>query len=615
MKKSNRPTPIELLAPAKDADTAIEAIKHGADAIYIGATSHGARAMAGNSIEDIRRVTDYAHQFGAKVYVTVNTIIYDHEIPTVRQLIHQLYRAGVDALIVQDMAILRMDIPPIALHASTQCDIRTPEKARFLADVGISQLVLPRELSIAETAEIANSVDVPLEAFVHGALCVSYSGDCQAGFATMGRSANRGECPQICRHSFNLIDSGGNILIRDKHLLSLRDLNRAAHLEAMMDAGISSFKIEGRLKDRAYVKNVVGSYRRMLDAIIEANPDRYIRSSYGFSSLNFTPDPVNSFNRGFTDYFTVAPNPAQKMSSPDTPKWIGLPVGIVIKSNGNKIKARLTTEIANGDGLGYFDTKGMFNGFRANRVEGTTIITTQPINIPAGTQLFRNHDRKLSALLAEETATRTIDIHLTLRPTSWGIALDIADNHGHSATITRPMTIEKAKTPQLQGRKDILSRTGDTIYRVVSVNDLLTDNFIPRSVLADMRRHAIEALDCQKRATYHFDLRRPERPDVPFPHSDLTYHDNVANTLARRFYADHGANAIAPAIEIESPADAKQPRRVMTTRFCLRREYGRCLKTPAGAEWPRDLFLQSGHIRFRLNFDCSNCCMHLITQP
>lgn len=612
MTKKPHPTPIELLAPAKDAATAFEAIKHGADAIYMGAPSHGARAAAANTIDDIRRVVDFAHQFGAKVYITVNTIIYNDEIADVRQMIRRLYHAGVDALIVQDMALLRMDIPPIALHASTQCDIRTPEKAHFLADVGFSQLVIARELSLDETAAIHAATPVPLEAFVHGALCVSYSGDCQAGFATMRRSANRGECPQICRHKFDLTDNRGNIIIAGKHLLSLRDLNRSANLAAMMDAGISSFKIEGRLKDPAYVKNVVGSYRRMLDTIIDANPDRYVRASYGKSSLRFKPDPSKSFNRGFTDYFTLGPNPKHKMSSPDTPKWIGLPAGKVIKTNGNKIKASLTAEIANGDGLGYFDAKGNFNGFRANRVEGSTILAAQPVNIAPDTQLFRNNDRRLSALLAEETATRTIDIDLVLRQTSWGVALDIADHHGHSATASMPLTPEKAKSPQLQGRLDILTRTGDTIFRVKNVDDRLADYFIPRSQLADLRRRAIEALERQMRATYRQELRRPEATDTSLPYVDLTYHDNVANDLARQFYTDHGAESIEPAMETETPGEANQSRRVMTTRFCLRREYGRCLKTPAGSEWPHDLYLQSGPLKFKLQFDCPNCRMNLI---
>ena len=616
MAKNSIPKTIELLAPAKDATTAIEAIKHGADAVYMGATSHGARASAGNSIDDIRLVAEYAHRFGAKVYVTVNTIIYEDEIKDVERLIRDLYTAGADALIVQDMALLRMDLPPIALHASTQCDIRTPEKARFLAQAGMSQLVVARELSIDETAAIAKAAGVPIEAFVHGALCVSYSGDCQAGFATMGRSANRGQCPQICRHSFNLADGNGNILIRDKHLLSLRDLNRSAHLEAMMNAGVTSFKIEGRLKDVGYVKNVVGAYRRMIDTIIEANPEKYCRSSYGQSHLTFTPDPSRSFNRGFTDYFTAGPSPKSHISSPDTPKWIGQPIGKVVKSNGKKIKARLDVEIANGDGLGYFDSSRNFHGFRANRIEGSTIIAAQPVEIAPGTPLFRNHDRKFTALLSDESATRTIDIKLTLRSTPWGIAIDIDDQHGHHASVASSLSHDKARTPQEAGRREILSRTGDTIFRVSDIDDRLGEIFVPRSLLADLRRQAIEALERATRATYRYDRRRKEDPAATLPETRLTYHDNVANSLAHRFYTDHGATEISPAMEAETKSESSEPRRVMTTRFCLRREYGRCLKTPSGSEWPRELYLQSGPMKFRLDFDCSNCRMHLIhTNP
>lgn len=612
MSKISKPTPIELLAPAKDTATAIEAIKHGADAVYIGASSHGARAAAGNSVEDIRRVADFAHQFDAKVYVTVNTIIYENELLDVERMIGDLYRAQADALIVQDMALLRMDLPPIALHASTQCDIRTPEKARFLAEAGFSQLVLARELTLDETAAIHSAVDVPLEAFVHGALCVSYSGDCQAGFSTMGRSANRGECPQICRHKFDLTDSAGNIIIHDRHLLSLRDLNRSAYLAEMMEAGISSFKIEGRLKDPAYVKNVVGSYREMIDRIIAANPDKYVRSSYGRSHLTFKPDPERSFNRGFTDYFTASATPRSKMSSPYTPKWIGQPIGRVIKTNGNKIKAQLDTQIANGDGLGYFGESHEFHGFRANRVDGSTIIATQPVSIARGTTLYRNHDRQFTAMLSNDSAMRTIDLHLTLRPTPTGVALDVADDHGHYACASLTCNHEKAKTPQEQGRRETLSRTGDTIYRIQSIDDRVGDRFVARSQLADLRRHAIETFERTRRATYRFDLRRRENPEAMLTHTDLTYHDNVANSLAHKFYTDHGAKKIAPAIETENQKTMNEPRRVMATRFCLRREHGRCLKTPDGDKWPRELYLKSGPMRFRLDFDCANCRMNVL---
>ena len=606
------PRPIELLAPARNADIAIEAIRHGADAVYMGAASHGARAAAGNSLQDIARAVDYAHQFGARIYVTVNTIIYDDELQAVERLIHRLYGIGVDALIVQDMALLRMALPPIALHASTQCDIHSVEKARFLQSAGFSQLVVARELSIEEMSRIHHAVDVPLEAFVHGALCVSYSGDCQAGFATMGRSANRGECPQICRHKFDLTDADGRVIVAGKHLLSLRDLNRSQQLAAMLHAGISSFKIEGRLKDAAYVKNVVGAYRQALDSIIDANPHLYTRSSAGTSALTFTPDLTKSFNRGYTEYFTTATRPQIRMAAMDSPKWIGEPVGTVISSTPRAIKARLPATLANGDGLGYFDARNEFQGFRLNRIEGNTLFPAQPMAIPAGTQLYRNHDRLRAEMMESDTARRTIDVALTLRTSPWGIALDIADRYGHRATATATLQLSEARTPQSDMRRDILSKTGDTIFRVTNVDDLAGDIFIPKSSLAALRRDATTALSRAIRITHRYDYRRTEDTAAELPATELTYHDNVANRLAADFYRSHSATSIQPALETDR-APLQESTRIMTTRYCLRRELGYCLRTPQGRQLPQPLFLRSGSMRLALHFDCPNCRMHVHT--
>lgn len=619
----NRPTlprPIELLAPARNAEIAIEALRHGADAVYMGASSHGARAAAGNSIDDLRRVADYAHQFGARLYATVNTIIYDDELDGVRRMIHELYRAGVDALIVQDMALLTMDIPPIALHASTQCDIRTPAKARFLAAAGFSQLVLPRELTLAETAEIHAAVpQCALEAFVHGALCVSYSGDCQAGCSTMGRSANRGECPQICRHKFDLTDAQGRVLISDRHLLSLRDLNRSARLGEMMEAGVSSFKIEGRLKDVAYVKNVTAAYRRLIDEIISANPERYRRSSVGISELTFTPDLNKSFNRGYTEYFTTAPRPEAKMASWATPKWVGEPVGTVTAVTPQMIRARLSEPIANGDGLGYFDQKGEFQGFRVNRAETDRLFpASRPAGLTAGTRLYRNHDRLRREQLEGPTAERFLPVNITLRTTARGIALDMAvtvdnpDRHRAqmSASAALDGAFEAARTPQAEARRGVITRLGDTPLRAAGVTDLCGDIFIPRSALAALRRQAAEALMRAIRSTHPFDCRRAEdKADAPKAPQRLTYHDNVANRQSEAFYRARGAGEIEPAMEVSRP---NGERTVMTTRYCLRRESGRCLLTDRGREWPRELYLVSGPMRFRLAFDCRECRMRLI---
>lgn len=605
----NRRT-IELLAPAKDAATAIEAIKHGADAVYMGASSHGARAAAGNTVADIAAVVEFAHRFNARVYVTVNTIIYDNELKAVERLIHELYRAGVDALIVQDMAVLRMDIPPIALHASTQCDTRDADKALFLQQAGFSQIVLARELSLKEIAEIHSRVDVPLEAFVHGALCVSYSGDCQASCIATGRSANRGECAQMCRLPYTLTDAAGHVLIKDKHLLSLRDMNRSCHIAAMMDAGVSSFKIEGRLKDPGYVKNTVAFYRRAIDTVISAHPERYRRLSDGRTELTFTPSLDKSFNRGFTTYFLNGEE--TETASFDTPKSRGEIVGRVTASHGNRITAQLDRRLNNGDGIVFFDRQGRFSGFHLNRIEGNTLYPAGDVTVTPGTILYRNKDRQWDDMLTKETAVRQIDIDMTLRAIPTGIALDVTDCRGNSITATMPTEHVPAKSKQEEARRRVLGKTGGTIYNVASVTDNAGDLFIPASHLTTLRRDALDSLDRAQRASYRYDYRRREEDNIILPQGTrLSYHDNVANRMAEEFYRSHGATTIEPAIEL---ADRKKCKGtvVMTSRYCLRRETGHCLKTAGGKSWPQPLFIESDCARYRLDFDCRECRMHVV---
>ncbi len=613
MSLRKQPEKVELLAPARDARIAVEAIKHGADAVYMGASSHGARSAAVNRTDDIARVVDFAHRFDAKVYVTVNTLIFDSELKQVERLVRDLYRIGVDALIVQDMALMEMDIPPIALHASTQCDIRDAAKAEFLEQAGFSQLVLARELGIEEIAGIHSRVGVPLEAFVHGALCVSYSGDCQAGYATALRSANRGECPQICRHSFDLIDSAGHRLVENKHLLSLKDLNRSARLAELIEAGVSSLKIEGRLKDEAYVKNVVAAYSRLLDDFIASSDGKYVRASRGVSEVGFVSDLNKSFNRGYTEYFTVDRRPQQPMASCDSPKWTGEEVGRVVLCSQRGIKARLHVPLANGDGLGYFDADRNFHGFRLNRVEGAMLYPAQPVRIPAGTPLYRNHDRLRADVMASDTGRRTIGVVLTLRATRWGIALEMSDSDGHSASATMAMELSPARTPQAESRREVLGRTGDTVYTVVEIDDRLGDIFVPRSALTSLRRRVIEVYERAARSSYVYDYHRRTDTDADFPRKKLTYHDNVANSLSETFYRRHGADTIEPALEKSGRKPAGDVR-VMTTRYCLRRELGRCLRTLAGKEWcGGDMFLVSGNMRLRVEFDCAKCQMNVFT--
>lgn len=608
------PTPLELLAPARNADTAIAAVLAGADAVYIGASSHGARRAAANSVSDIARVADIAHKYNAKVYATVNTIIYDDELAGVERLVGELYRAGVDALIVQDMALLRMDIPPIELHASTQCDIRDAAKARFLADVGFSRLVLARELSLAEIAEIHEAVPgTPLEAFVHGALCVSYSGDCRASYSITGRSANRGECAQICRLPFDLVDAGGRVLVGGKHLLSLRDLNRSAVLGEMAAAGVSSFKIEGRLKDEAYVKNTVGAYSRFLDRLVGESGGRYVRQSCGESRLGFNPSLDKSFNRGFTPYFLSGKAPAKGMASMSSPKAIGLKVGRVEKCGPKMITARLDVPLSNGDGLGYFNKAGIFTGFRLNRVEGDRLFPASPQTIAPGTVLYRNRDKEFDDKISAAKTTRLVKADMALRVVSdERIVLEMTDERGCSASVAMTVpAMQRAVTPQEGPRRRILDKLGGTVYRSGRIIDLAGDYFIPASALASLRRDCVEALDRAARTTYSYSYRLPEDMSARLPQGEiLSVHDNVANRLAREFYLSHGAVALATAIEVDGGGEcADAP--VMTTRYCLRRELGKCLKYPEGKEWKGPLCLVSGQTRLRLDFDCRACRMNV----
>ncbi|MDE7025391.1 MAG: U32 family peptidase [Paramuribaculum sp.] len=606
---------IELLAPARNADVAIEAIKHGADAVYMGAGSHGARAAAGNSLDDIERVVKYAHIFGARVYVTVNTIVYDDELLQVEQLVRSLYNIGVDALIVQDMALLQMDLPPIALHASTQCDIRTPQKAQLMQAAGFSQVVLARELSLEETAAIHASVDVPLEAFVHGALCVSYSGDCQAGWALQRRSANRGECPQICRLRYDLLDADGRMLVKGKHLLSLRDLNRSKYIEEMLESGVSSLKIEGRLKDADYVKNITAHYRRLLDEIIGAHPDKYVRASYGSSKISFTPDVAQSFNRGFTTYFTKPLALSSRMASINTPKWSGVPVGTVKSVSPKFITAALSTQLANGDGLGFFARSGEFVGFRLNRVDGNRLFPASAVSPEPGSTLYRNRNKVRADLMMGNTAERALKVDFILRAVGWGVALKATDESGASVELTAALELAPASKPQAEVRANTLRKLGGTHYCPGDICDEAGDWFVPVSVLASLRRDVLERLDAARIATHKFDYRRgadDKALTVLLDGKLLDRHDNVSNKLAEKFYTSYGAKVKERAMEVMPLA--KKRVQVMETRYCLRREMGRCLRTVEGREWRGPLVLASAYGNLEVEFDCARCRMFVYSS-
>ncbi|MCM1519885.1 MAG: U32 family peptidase [Lachnoclostridium sp.] len=606
------PRKIEILAPARDVEVARKAILCGADAVYIGSESHGARQAAANSIREIAGLCEFAHRFGVKVYVTVNTLVYDDEIAAVEQLIRRLYRAGVDALIVQDMGILRMNIPKIDLHASTQCDIRDVAKAEFLSKVGFTRLVLARELTISEIKEIYDATGCELEAFVHGALCVSYSGDCRASYMMTGRSANRGECAQICRLRYELIDEDGNALAPSAHYLSLRDLNRIDDLDAMLRAGVTSLKIEGRLKDEKYVMNAVAAYRRRVDEIIAAGDGEYVRASLGNVEPGFSPSLEKGFNRGFTSYFLSRPSAGLKMASTGTPKMTGTQVATVVAVTPRGIRVNASERIANGDGLGYFDRAGVFTGFRVNRAEGNMIFPATKVSVSRGTLLYRNRDKAFDDMIDSARPSRQIDVDMKLSLTEDGaLSLTISEKGGCSATAV--MRIEQtapSRSPQEEQRRRVLEKLGDTVYKLVGLEDNVGETFVPASVLSNLRREAVEALEQTKRATYPYRYRNKEDVAVKYPRQSIDFHENVANHLAAEFYADHGVTVIEPAMEVKMPK--RDEHEVMCTRYCLRRELGCCLKTPTHDRLPRKLYLRSGDIKLRLDFDCAACRMRVM---
>ena len=599
---------IELLAPAKNSETAIEAIKHGADAVYIGASKFGARASAGNSIDDIKIATEFAHQFNAKIYVTVNTIVYDNELKEIESLIKSLYKVGVDALIIQDMGILRLDLPPIQLHASTQCDTRTVEKAKFLESVGFSQIVLARELTLDEIKQISSSVSVPIECFIHGALCVSYSGRCNASCAFRGRSANRGECAQICRLPYDLYDNGKPIMT-GKHLLSLRDFNMSANIEKLLEAGASSLKIEGRLKDTAYVKNITAYYSRLLDNLCKLHPDRYRRASAGITDIKFTPSPEKSFNRGFTTYFTDERNPNNSMASLNTPKSLGEYIGKVINTSNKGITVATDKELTNGDGLVYFNGKSELCGFRANKVANGIIYPLEKTFIPKGTLIYRNYDKSFNDSLSKDSAQRYIPIAIGMRKVRNGIAVEASDSIGNNVAARYELEYTEAKTDQYDTRLRTLGKLGDTVFRLTRLELNDTANlFIPASKLSEIKKDIINKLTQAKRINYHFQYRRIENRDTEYPVKELSFSDNVANNMSRQFYTEHGVKSIEPAMEITSPNDNDI---LMTTRYCLRRELNCCLKGNNRGKLGNDLTIVSGDVRMKIEFDCRNCQMLL----
>ena len=600
---------IELLAPAKNLETGIAAINHGADAVYIGAAQFGARQAAGNSVEDIARLVEYAHLFGVKVYVTLNTIIYDDEVASVEQLVAELYKVGVDALIVQDMGIAGMNIPPIPLHASTQMDNRTVEKAKFLAGVGFPRIVLARELSLSEIKEIHDAVpDTELEVFVHGALCVSYSGQCYASQHCFGRSANRGACAQFCRLPFDLVDAEGTVVMRDKHLLSLKDMNRSAHIEQMLDAGVTSFKIEGRLKDVSYVKNITAYYRARLDEVFARRPE-YERASYGKCAPQFTPAPEKSFSRGFTDYMLNGNK--DEMTSFDTPKSKGEYMGRV-KFVSRNFFTFTGKDFNNGDGACFVSRDGRLKGFHINRVEGNRIFPQTMPQVESGDELYRNYDCDFERQLSRPDVARRMRVDLTLCENADGFVLKGIDESGLECSVSTVFEKQEARTSQRDNIVKQLGKWGNTPFEVGEVNvEFSSEWFVPSSLLSDMRRSLCEELIKRHNEEDSREDMRLADNAIPFVADELDYKGNVSNSHAKAFYMKHGVKSLMPAFENEPVDNAV----VMFCKHCIKFSLGWCTKSGAKHAFKEPFYLVSGDgKRFRLSFDCKECMMKVIAE-
>ncbi len=601
--------PIELLAPAKNADTGIEAIRHGADAVYIGAPQFSARSAAGNSLEDIARLIEFAHQYHARVYIALNTILTDEQLPEAEALIHKLYEIGADALIVQDMGILSLNLPPIAIHASTQTDNRTAEKVKFMEACGFSQVVLARELTIPQIKEISSQTKVPLEVFIHGALCVSYSGQCYVSQAYTNRSANRGECAQFCRLPYRLEDADGKVIASNQHLLSLKDMNRTSSLEQLLDAGVTSLKIEGRLKDVSYVKNITAWYRKQLDEIFKRRHE-YKAASSGRCSFNFTPAPEKSFNRGFTNYFIDKKNPRQEeIANFATPKSQGEFVGMVKVVGKNFFSVSGVIPLNNGDGLCYINEKGDLVGFRVNRVEENRVFPAEMPAVRPKMRLFRNFDQEFEKQLSKPSAERKIGVSIELKEVPFGFALHMTDENKRTAIVSFPYEKQPAQSPQRDNIIRQLSKLGNTIFTARNV-DISTRGewFIPASQLAEWRRIATEKLMTVRKIAFRQPMKRIPDTTHPFGEQKLTYLANVANKNAERFYIRHQVMEVAPAFEVKPLNDVP----LMFMKHCIKYSLGYCPVHQKGKhDFREPFFLVNKSTRLRLEFDCKKCEMRV----
>jgi collagenase-like PrtC family protease len=622
---------IELLAPARNADIGIEAVNHGADAIYIGGPSFGARSNASNEVADIARLVAHAHRYKAKVFTTLNTILRDDELAPARELIWQLYDAGVDALIVQDMGLLELDLPPIQMHASTQTDIRTVEKARFMQDVGFSQIVLARELTLQQIQAISSATHCAIEFFIHGALCVAYSGQCFISHAHTGRSANRGDCSQACRLPYNVADSAGQVVAFEQHVLSMKDNDQSANLRALIDAGVSSFKIEGRYKDMGYVKNITAHYRVLLDEILEERPE-LARASSGECTFYFQPEPDRNFNRGSTDYFVNGRK--EDIGAFESPKFLGLPIGEVAKVGESwfdvAVDPAQTPALHNGDGLNYLTLTKDIVGVRVNTTEPIgksgrlwRVHPNEPIeslkDLKSGVAINRNGDRAWEQMLSKKSSERRIGVWLQLADTAAGLQLTATDEDGH---VGQAQVACDKQTPQHPDKaeaslRENLGKLGATMYAARDVSlGTAQPWFVPASVVNGLRRDALAALEGARAAVHERPLRAtPVSPPVPYPEDTLSYLANVFNHKAREFYARHGVKVIEAAYESHEELGEVS---LMITKHCVRFSLSLCPKQAKGVTGVQGtvkaepLQLINGKEKLTLRFDCKPCEMHVV---
>lgn len=606
---------IELLAPARTADSGIVAINFGADAVYIGAPAFSARAAAGNSVDDIARLVKYAHQFHARVFVALNTILFDHELDSALTLIRQLHEAGTDALIVQDMGILKMDLPPIELHASTQTNNYSLERIQFLENAGFHRIVLARELSLQQIKEIRQVTTVELESFVHGALCVSLSGQCYMSEAQGGRSGNRGVCAQPCRKLYDLVDADGRIIHKQKHLLSLKDLDLSDHLADLALAGITSFKIEGRLKDDSYLKNITAYYRRRLDAFLENNHS-FRKASSGKVYFDFVPDPAKTFSRGMSYYF-LRGRSAEIVSS-DTPKSAGEYIGTVDECHGRILKISSGKPLNNNDGLCFFNSEGKLEGAKVNVATGNTITLAEEVALQTGTKIYRNYDHAFTELLKNSRTTRKIPVNIEVSALETGLKLTISCDEGISYQSVIPVEKTLARQPEkaVETLQVQLAKSGDTVFEVgnvsVSWNEAL---FLPVSQINQIRRSFLDAYLQFRIEQRNTNTSFIHRADARVPFKQVSFYENISNRLAEGFYREHGAAEIEPAMEVTKIYHGK---RLMTMKHCLKYQMGYCPKEKDHNQIPfqEPLFLVDGNRKFKLEFDCRECRMNLYnSQP